>query len=113
MRQETEFAPQVLSARRHRGNAVLLVLPDDEVSESFQEVVKVAQKLVNTVQLFIGLDFHNRIACKIMFHPVHTVTGAPLQDERVIAVREEPKLLVDVVSRALRTLTTMRRGGLC
>ena len=76
-------------------------------------MVKVAQKLVNTVQLLVGLDFHNRIACKIMFQPVHTVTGAPLHDERVIAVREEPKLPVDVVSRAFRTLTTMRCGELC
>ena len=38
-------------------DAVTLELPVDEVSKSFLEVVSVAQKLVNAVQLVIGLGF--------------------------------------------------------
>ena len=73
-------------------NAVTLVLLVNVVSKSLQVMVKFAQNLESTVQLVVGLGFHNRVACKIVFQPIHTDTGAPLHDELVIAVQEEPNL---------------------
>ena len=48
-------------------NAVALVFPVDVVSKRFQVMVRVAQKLESTVQPFIGLGFHSRVSCKIVF----------------------------------------------
>ena len=78
------------------------------VSQSFQEVFNVAWKLENTVLPVIMLSFThlprrtsttwlcgkvqfwiNRVASKIGFHPLDPDTGAPLHEERVIAVRQE------------------------
>ena len=69
--------------------SLLIALTLIVVSKSFQVMVNIAQKLDSTVQ---PLGFQNRVACRIVFQPKHTETGAPLHGERVIAVREEPNL---------------------
>ena len=74
------------------------------VSQSVLEVLNVAWKLENTVPLVIVLSFHssatedadqgmqfwiNRVASLLCFKPLVPDTGAPLHEERVIAVRQE------------------------
>jgi hypothetical protein len=41
----------------------------------------------------------NRVASEIVFQPLHPDTGAPLHEERVIAVREEPNLHLEFYQR--------------
>ena len=41
----------------------------------------------------------NRVTSEIVFQPLHLDTGAPLHEERVIAVREEPSLHLELYQR--------------
>ena len=43
----------------------------------------------------------NRVASEIVFQPLHPDIGAPLHPERVIAVREEPNLHLEVCRRGV------------
>ena len=51
--------PRATHLPESRGHPVTWKLPVDVVSKTFQEVVKVAQKPENAVQLVIGLGFHS------------------------------------------------------
>merc|ERR1712136_735327 len=46
-----------------------------------------------------GANWINRVASEIVFQPLHPDTGAPVHEERVIAVREEPNLHLEFYQR--------------
>ena len=86
-------------------------------------MVNVAWKLENAVQPVVGLGFHpsttkdvdhealwlafvikvqfwiNRVASNIVFQPLDPDTGAPLHEERAIAVRQELNVLFEFYLR--------------